>query len=110
MQLTPDQRLRMVEGRDRFIETIKTIGDNHRGSSAATHRRHCCGPLDRSAIDAKVGGIHAQQQAMQRTVVEHLIADKSIYVGPRRAVFRSRAADRAKHAGAAVMPRESRTP
>jgi Spy/CpxP family protein refolding chaperone len=86
-QLSPDQRARMVAGRDRFIETVNTIGNTIVGLQVQLIDAIAADPVDRSAIDASVDQIHAQQQAMQRTVVEHLIAEKSILTSDQRQAF-----------------------
>jgi hypothetical protein len=87
VQLSPDQRAYMVAGRDRFIETINTIGNSIVGLQVQLIDAIAADPLDRSAVDATVGQIHDRQQAMQRTVVEHLIADKSILTSDQRKAF-----------------------
>jgi hypothetical protein len=87
VRLTPDQRSRMIVGRDRFIEIVNTIGNNIVGLQVQLIDAIAADALDRSAIDAKVGQIQFQQQAMQRAVVEHLIADKSILTSEQRKEF-----------------------
>jgi len=87
VQLSPDQRSRMMVGRDRFVETVSTIGNNIVGLQVQLIDAIAADPLDRSTVDATVAQIHAQQQAMQRTVVEHLLADKSILTLDQRTAF-----------------------
>ena len=76
VQLSPEQQARMAAGRDQFIGAVDTIGRNIVSLQLQLIDAIAADPLDRNAIDATVGRIHAEQQAMQRTVVEHLLADK----------------------------------
>jgi Spy/CpxP family protein refolding chaperone len=87
VQLAPDQRSRMTAGRDVFLEAVDAVGRNIIDLQVQLIDAIAADPVDRRAIDAKVGQIHAQQQAMQRTVVEHLIADKSILTSDQRTEF-----------------------
>jgi Spy/CpxP family protein refolding chaperone len=87
LHLTTDQRSKMMVGRDRFIEIVNTIGNNIVGLQVQVIDAIAADPADRSAIDATVSQIQSQQQAMQRAVVEHLIADKSILASEQRREF-----------------------
>ena len=87
VQLTPDQRSRIIAGRDRFIVTIDQIGNNIIDLQVELIAAIAAEPADRNAIDARLDQIRAQQQLMQHAVVEHLTKDKEILKPDQRKQF-----------------------
>ena len=78
LHLVPQQRSRMMSGRDRFIGTVDQIGNRIIGLHVELVDAIAAEPVDRNAIDAKLDQIRFQQQSMQHAVVEHLIEDMRI--------------------------------
>jgi Spy/CpxP family protein refolding chaperone len=113
VQLMPEQRSRMIAGRDSFIATIDTIGNTILGLQIQMIDAIAADPEDRRAIDATVDRIRSQQQTMQLAVVEHLLADKSLLHPDQRKEFFSILKARMLAQGAPRppwMPRNRQTP
>jgi Spy/CpxP family protein refolding chaperone len=113
LRLTPEQRSRMIAGRDRFTATIGTIGTSILGLQVQMIDAIAADPEDRPAIDATIGRIRSQQQAMQLAVVDHLLQDKSLLTPDQRQEFFSILKARIVSQGAprpAWMPRDRQTP
>jgi Spy/CpxP family protein refolding chaperone len=87
VQLSPDQRAKMIEGRNEFIAAIDRIGSSILGLQVRMIDAVAADPEDRRTIDATVGEIRIQQQEMQRTVIEHLLQDKQLLTPDQRKEF-----------------------
>jgi len=87
LHLVPQQRSRMMSGRDRFIGTVDQIGNRIIGLHVELVDAIAAEPVDRNAIDVKLDQIRLQQQSMQQVVVEHLLENKSILRPDQREQF-----------------------
>jgi hypothetical protein len=87
LSLDADQLARMISSRDRFLADIDRIGNKIVTLHAGLIDAVAVDPLDRAAIDTRRVEIHAQQQLMQKAVVEHLLEDKNILRPDQRQQF-----------------------
>jgi len=87
LNLTPEQRARVVELRDRFLQQAGRTG----GQMGELHGRLidaiAAEPHDPSAVEAAFDQIRRCQREMQQLVADHLLSEKRILTPEQRAAF-----------------------
>jgi Spy/CpxP family protein refolding chaperone len=113
VQLGPEQRAKMVAGREEFVAAVDRIGSRIVGLQVRMIDAVAADQEDRRAIDAAIGEIQAQQQEMQRTVIEHLLEDKRLLTPDQHSEFFSILKARVRAQGTPRppwMPRRQQAP
>jgi len=94
LNLTPGQRARVVELRDRFLlqagRTGEQMGELHGRLIDAIAEA----PHDPAAVEAALDRIRQRQREMQQLVADHLLSEKQVFTSEQRAAFFSELKER----------------
>lgn len=87
LNLTPQQRSRVLPGRDQFHNRVNEIGNGIIALHMQLLDLLAADSPNRALIDSKLSEIQAGQRSMQQTLVEHLLAEKQIFTPEQCARF-----------------------
>jgi Spy/CpxP family protein refolding chaperone len=87
LDLSKEQLSRIEGSRDMFLRALNEIGDKMISRHIELVDLIAADPVDRKAVEAKLGQIRSLQQSMQQQVVEHLLKHKQIMTPAQQAKF-----------------------
>lgn len=111
LDLSPEQQARLEAGRDGFVQTVNQSGNRMIRFHTELLDLLAADAVDHAAVEAKLNEISANHRAMQRAIVEHLLADREVLSPEQRQQFFAVLKERMRAQGApgpAWVPREAR--